>query len=121
MNTELLLRVKAHILEEPKRLRMYEWYKEIGPEDLAECPNNYPACGTVACIAGWTCVLAGNYRKGKFEAINLLNITYRQAEELFYVFNWPDPFYNRYVNNQDFTERAKITAEVIDDFIRRHS
>lgn len=65
LNVELLRKVKRHILAEPKRLVMSEGlvYGTAGetyspsaaynePDDLP-----FPKCGTVGCIAGWTCVV----------------------------------------------------------------
>jgi len=115
MNTELLLKVKAHILEEPKRLNMSTWVRtdEVGPDA--------PSCGTIACIAGWVCLLIDadfdRRRSYRVNAIRLLGITEEQADRLFYIEAWPSEFYLDYSNTFSFAKMAKVTAERIDYFI----
>lgn len=60
INVELLQRVKAHILEEPRRIGMGHWLQRAGYgvvlKDDYESPLPsalHPPCGTVACIGGW--------------------------------------------------------------------
>lgn len=53
---ELLERVCAHILEEPKRYYQGSWVirgKEVIREQFPEFKGQAPACGTTACRAGW--------------------------------------------------------------------
>lgn len=130
MNTELLEKVKAHILAEPCRLAMHLW-REIGKpgtmlhgfpisEDL---PREMPACGTVACIAGWTLELANSdaYGYGLPEAAaGLLEIERIEAASLFHVSNWPLFYRIRWLLSRTLRGRAKITAQRIDAFIRKH-
>lgn len=47
MNVELLQRIKQAILAEPRRLNMEVFFYES------------EECGTIMCIAGWACALAG--------------------------------------------------------------
>lgn len=116
MNVELLERVKQHILEEPKRLRMGfvhatgDWVADL---------TNPPSCGTVGCIAGWTCVLGNapmrnGQRYHSSQARDLLNITEEQGDRLF--FNAPEGYTD--VWKDDGSEAtAKLCAERIDLFI----
>lgn len=75
MNIELLQKVKAHILEEPRRFNLGYWggivdpkfYNELlaeedegGDEELESVlAKQRPPCGAVGCIAGNVCILAG--------------------------------------------------------------
>jgi len=52
MNVDLLLKVRAAILEEPKRIDMEAW-----SETKKNSCRELPKCGAVACISGWACVL----------------------------------------------------------------
>lgn len=143
MNTELLLKVKAAILEEPKRLDMSDWAMsefdmKLLPEDIQ------PPCNTVACIAGWAISIHNNifgeelytlvkskpaqyaaegvydhYHFGPhFEAKGLLELTEEQADSLFYREYWPLQFRAPYTNAaQGSILRAKLAADRIDHFI----
>jgi len=115
MNTFLLLKVKEAILANPDHFDMSFW-----------------ACGTTACICGWTAKLAGEY--GKLRQMldypddltenypaelgaRLLKIDVWQAEQLF-LSGWPRHFLEKYTDAQgDRVKRAQVVAEVIDDFI----
>lgn len=144
MNKELLLRVKAHILEEPRRLNMSNWIDSGEPgtpiafdfEDDANwqdlhvlTPEEAPPCGTVACIAGWSCILgmdapakeiAKNHRV-EGSARQLLDISPLQKEELFYPYNWPNPAdYEEYRTCGNAQQRAQVVARVIDAFIAKY-
>lgn len=135
MNTKLLLKVKRHILAEPKRIDM-----DI-PVSTSEWRHLMPPCGTVGCIAGWTVILAN--RKGReaptktwerFEskeiisdytwqtvrrhAIRLLRLTDRQATVLFHVPQWPQEFLDAYEKAKRPSTRAKVTAGMIYHFIK---
>lgn len=57
---ELLNRVKDIILEEPRRLNMDDWiiaFQHTGWHDSGVNFEHAPACGTIACVAGWVHVL----------------------------------------------------------------
>jgi len=62
LNIELFEKVKAHILEEPRRLSQITWVttREQQPVRFAEIVSSdqEPPCGTVACVAGWTSLLS---------------------------------------------------------------
>jgi hypothetical protein len=51
----ILRTVAKAILEEPKRYNQRVWLAT----DSYDSALAFPACGTVACIAGWTCLVTG--------------------------------------------------------------
>lgn len=55
---QLLDEVVAAILAEPKRLDMASWVRSAEHLGSFTSSSRVPACGTVACCAGWVCVLA---------------------------------------------------------------
>lgn len=130
MNVELLLKIKAAVLEEPLRLNMNRWV--INPAAQAYYQNGgVPPCNTVACLAGWAVALTKNLRgKALFdfhnelgtniesEASELLNLSDSSRQALFYVQNWPYEFADRLTHARGGTpEYARITADRIDHFI----
>ncbi len=52
----ILKSVAKAILEEPKRYDQSDWGERVIPEDDYD-KQRLPACGTVACVAGWVDVL----------------------------------------------------------------
>jgi hypothetical protein len=122
INVELLTRVRDHILAEPKRISM------SGFGHTARKPEpGGPACGTVACIAGWAVMLHhedrgatvrlrenskvivdGRGRDIEAEAMKVLGLTSAQAGHLFYQFPRIRVQTKKY---------AKVVARIIDDFI----
>lgn len=130
MNTELLLKVKAKILAEPKQFFMHEFFTDhvVGIDTI-------PNCGTAACIAGWAVTIARNENPEEtrkylyqspnnlctwLEAQKALDITKEQESKLFYTDNWPseyDAAYNQAWQDEDFEEAAKVAANRIDYFI----
>jgi hypothetical protein len=121
MNIALLEKIKAHILEEPRRINMYLWGKTF-PEGY-DAPY-IPACRTAGCIAGWACMLSDEEvdeetieNRGKI----LLDLTVEQANRLFFYVFWPARFVNDYLHlevTERYKERAKATVERIDHFIK---
>lgn len=125
LNVKLLRKVQKHILAEPRRLNMNV---VVGKVDTSESP-----CGTVGCIAGWTCILSGvpeadtDLRKAQ----SLLGLTREQRDRLFaeprygledydgtsYEAVWPKSFARRYENARTQKTMAKIAAGRIDHFI----
>jgi len=85
---KLLLRVKKHILEEPKRLRMAEWmlskeycanmepiFQTAGTA-WGEPPRRgiqWPSCGTTGCIAGWMELLANGMPEGDADLMDRMD------------------------------------------------
>jgi len=154
MNTELLRKVRRHILAKPSRLRMSNWIIDIeriahdsetqliasktkmdGKPAFSFVSIAYnepaaqliPSCGTVGCIAGWVCILEGFQAMEKLgslsipiKATQLLQISVREADHLFYVTGWPSPFREQYIEGPTKTakQRAKIVADRIDFFIK---
>lgn len=59
---ELLDRVCEAILAEPKRYWQEEWLKRTSPH----FDSINPTCGTVACRAGWICVIERTTRRHSF-------------------------------------------------------
>lgn len=126
MNVELLQKVKAYILEEPRRLRMRFWLMKHDP-DLDNLDNLAPPCGTVACIAGTICLLKNpdikiddvrttlNIMK---QAAGFAGLNNFQCERLFYASAWPSRFRNELDWRDPGTkEYAEVTARRIDHFI----
>lgn len=145
MNTELLLRVRDHILAEPRRLNMSQWRQDAKPGDVVKYQYELglrfsnddtekrltrltaPPCGTVACIAGWSVILSQPETKNTSiycidflgRAETLLGITDTQSDILFYPRSWPEPFRSRYPRCHGAKARARLVAKVIDTFIAK--
>lgn len=127
MNTELLLKVKAAILEEPRRLDIWDWQRrEVG--------DNSPACGTVGCIAGWADILyrtGGDTSPAAIAACEIVvdgvqerarlavGLTRDQAEWLFHPDGgWPFDLHTLLEYTERGTaEHASVVASAIDRFI----
>lgn len=129
MNVELLERVKQHILEEPLRLEMGEglMFRAPGTERRAYYTDSIvqtPVCGTVGCIAGWACLLTDknwddtSWDSIRFRARELIGLNYWQSSRLFYMAAWSAEFKERYIATTTPAERAQVTAERIDAFIK---
>jgi hypothetical protein len=92
-----------------------------------------PPCGTVGCIAGWAdaLVLSGTpleeddrtWNRVSQRAASHLRLNEHpdfDADDLFFVANWPYEFkirYNEAEENKDYVERANVTADRILYFI----
>lgn len=133
MNKPLLLKVKAHILEMPERFIMGRWQLQGIPGADVESLNcsvdrqrKMPGCGTVACIAGWTVLLAHKKRAAmrygfSKTAEELLGLREDDARKLFNVEHWSAHYRNLWIKTQSLSKRAAIAARVIDRFIRKHA
>lgn len=64
INVSLLKKVRRIITEEPKRLRMADWGLTLTKNQIMH-DDEAPACGTVACLAGWI-ILAHEGNKPSF-------------------------------------------------------
>lgn len=124
--TEALNKIKAHIIEEPRRIWMSEYYKMNVATSISICQGYengsllrsskcgsissdlVPPCNTVGCIAGWSSLL-------KLGLIDLL--TEDEKNILYYVHNWPSTFCDQYLNAKTPLERATVTCARIDHFI----
>ena len=130
MNKERLLAIKAHILEEPKRLAMGEWIQDkSSPNDkvvehyhereLTE--HEFPACGTAACIGGWGRILFSSPDDDEYCYSTILGIHDEEiSDELFLVSLWDEPYRTKYMNAETPEERAPIAGAYIDYFIEKY-
>lgn len=125
----LLTHVKKLILREPKRLRM-----DIVLE--SRCGGkNAPSCGTVGCIAGWTCVVAQRHQDSSnlkqsikqvmcdwsastTEAAKWLRLGERQRIRLCFDDAWPRKLKKEYALANTPQERARVTCKRIDLFLK---
>lgn len=128
MNTELLLKVKAHILEEPKRICMNTWIV-----NTAQCLRvkglMTPKCGTVGCIYGWGRILAKGAKAWNnrwtppevfsFEdKATLFGLDTAEGRRLFLDAFWPVQFEERLaVAKPQSSAYARVVADRIDHFI----
>lgn len=132
MNKELLLKVKDQILKEPKQFFMGSWFSTQFDASKPIWP--VPNCGTSACIAGWAVALnakknpnlmAEHYNAThdsiESDAMQALEISYQDAQDLFFASYWPMDLRDRYqemeYKDNAPEELAKIAAERIDRFI----
>lgn len=123
MNVELLRKVQKHILEEPLRVDMGNWRIDgkFRLESLGVKPEKIPACGTIACIAGWADLLANGRLDEDLifaRAIGALAIDDNQADILFHDDEWPaDLYYEPYESQPGTKEYAACVSRRIDRFI----
>jgi hypothetical protein len=128
MNVELLQKIKAHILEEPKRVCMSSW--RLRGSDIERADLMRPACDTVCCISGWAAELSGS--KDYIGRADLLGLdgtserpttsqedTASQAQRLFYTSCWP-PKWGSMLDRTlpQSQEYARVVADYIDYFIK---
>lgn len=139
---ELLQKVKAHILEEPRRLNMDNWgitrtrYNDTFGRDKVKdtyaesCPvYEFPPCNTVGCIAGWTAMLSGiepdNATLIVDNAIVLLGLSDGTSGDndplsygkLFYPTQWDGNWGKTYAASTSVEGKAQVVADYIDYFI----
>lgn len=123
MNVELALEVKEHILKHPEQARIESWAEET-------------ECGTVACIAGWTCLLGGD-RVQEYEqqyetdfdnyagyACELLDIDLETGESVFFPDHWTFEEHSCLIENSTPDNpypQAAAMAMRIDRLIREQS
>jgi hypothetical protein len=116
MNVDLLLRVKAHILAEPRRFDMDDWVRK----------SKAAPCGTVACIAGWAGLLNNPQIEKTYDVTSIdffqprhngLQLTEDESDRLFYEGEWPEPFCSEYYDAESSSERAAVAVRRIDHFI----
>jgi hypothetical protein len=85
---DLLGDIRRIILEEPRRYDQTWWrYIEGVPNSSGKAPSDYPACGTVCCVAGWVTALTSRRRVGEDQisprAQSTLGLSEGQALDLF--------------------------------------
>lgn len=123
LNVRLLRKVQKHILDEPKRLDMLQW----------EYRSTVAPCGTQACIAGWTTILAKKRVNKRDDypriAAKLLGLKFSanygylvdsdcDAGRLFLSCAWPEQFADAYDVSKSFRHNARVTSRRIDYFIK---
>lgn len=116
MNAEPLLKIKEHILAEPRRINMD--YIVLNREYGHWWYGNFPECGTVACIAGWGRILFDpNWRSNLPELLGSMDFTQRllgidkdSGNRLFLDADWPLEFQDKL----DRAKRAVECAEVVE-------
>lgn len=82
---DLLEQIKALIIAEPKRYDQGAWLVRSTDEDVEGM--QFPACGTVGCVAGWATTLTVKRKLAPYEiasvAQRVLGLSAEQREELF--------------------------------------
>lgn len=109
MNVELLRRVQAQILAEPKHFDM-GWWEVQQP------------CGTVRCIGGWIIALSG-FDVPSYGGVATLATRLLDAgdDSLFNVFNWPAEWGQKYdAADDDPVQAAKVASDYIDYWIETY-
>lgn len=123
LNVKLLRKVKRHILRKPTRLRMSLLQEKGTPgTSIRGLMSRWgepefmkiPTCGTVGCIAGWTCMLSGNGRVDLQPAMELLGL--RECS-LCFVHQWPSDLREMYYTAKSQTRRAALVGLAIDRVI----
>ena len=80
----LLSEVKRLIVEEPKRYDQTIFLSRLG--DMWLEPNDYPACGTIGCVAGWVVAIKCERILPTYQiaekATKILGLSPEQADEL---------------------------------------
>jgi len=113
MNVELKNRIKAHILEEPKRLDIHNWFTSLRHVR----PEQRPSCGTIGCFAGWAHILAGG---SKHDVVNVfsfareLQIDYSLADKACFLNSWPKKFLVMWNAAKSAKQRARVAGMVLD-------
>lgn len=130
MNTRLLREVQKAIVEHPAHFDMGIFGHGLKADELFHEEPPESACGTAACIAGYTVALSAGRtpRHGSIatKAARLLGIAYDgglsdfkdEGSRLFYVDEWPARFARRYQRASRNVTRARIASERIDHFIK---
>ena len=137
VNVRLFQRIKRAILAEPLRLNMRSWIDWVGNPYSGllslRSKRQSPTCGTVACIAGWACLLSelGHLPKSpnetratrtaasinqriSEEAAKLLQLSEETCKQTFTEDLWPDPFRSQFERAATPKQRAKVAAAYID-------
>ena len=112
MNIPMLREIQELIRKRPRAVNMDSYV--LVKDNTHDVKN--PLCHTVACIAGWACLLADNpVHNGYFNDGQLvLDITYSQAMELFFTQGWPIGF-------KMFVAEKYCIQEVIDTYDKYES
>lgn len=141
MNVPLLDKVKERLTAFPHRFSMANWvrnapghdtldqYPRFGPKDAKILLDSQTACGTVACIGGLAIII--DTAEGEQEHVfnedvetagiwkharKILDLTSEQADRLFLLHAWPEPYCRQYTEH--WPNRAQIAVSRINHFIR---
>lgn len=118
MNVELLLKIKAHILEEPLRIYMDTW--AVRGRQFEAMRLQEPKCHTTGCISGWAAFLMGEF--DVVDRYDILDIDRLLASKLFHSINWPMEFQIRLQAAMvQTTDYAQVVADYIDYFIKEYA
>lgn len=122
MNVELLLKVKAKILEEPAQFIMQMVFARQVSLTGRDLPREIPNCGTAACILGWADSIATGKTPAKLNAGrglcgNPLDVNPAQQHRLYDLDGWPEYFRTHWLESSTLEGRALVAAERIDHFI----
>ena len=116
--------IKA-IEEEPLRYDQGNWLfhkSDIRGNWSDPLPGRFPSCGTIGCVAGWTCMVTGN-REGDTwaTALRVLGLTMVEARPLFSGGAICQMAGDRGLDNVDPGDRAyaALGIEHIKDFIMK--
>ena len=122
---ELLLRIKALVLEEPARLDMRRWVTAFrGRRRLHSRSSTLPACGTVGCVAGWGAILlrpndaiSGRRLDDSAEDVMTAALGLECTIPLF----TPDPVFDETTLHQPGSKaHARVVAKRIDTVLARY-
>ncbi len=93
---DLLNQICTTILEEPKRYNQEDWLTDVfsvwkeGAYKIEykvdeSVLDDYPMCGTIGCVAGWTVSMTDSKNTGGIgeTAAKILGLTKEQADQLF--------------------------------------
>ncbi len=108
LNHPLIEQIIEKILAEPRAFNMEIVLQEAG--EAGQYGELAPACNTVGCIAGWAVLLTHGIQQAHTythpglkprqdiieEAAGLLGMSKQEAKQVFFVENWPDPFWHDY-------------------------
>lgn len=83
----ILKHVIKAIEEEPKRYDQGTFIEIKNTKSTFREDEDFPGCGTICCVAGWTNIIAGRgrlrYSRQERSAQNVLGLTECEADELF--------------------------------------
>lgn len=119
MNVELLRKIEAHILEEPKRFIMSQYIVEKSSDRPDVNGRDFAPCGTAACIAGWACLLNNVHPSdiGSASAGRLLELNWDQRDRLFEPSFWPKEFIDGTAGDGQ-AGTAEVAVARIEHFIK---
>jgi hypothetical protein len=123
MNIPLLRKVQRHILTEPQRVYMGDWIMTNEQAVRRGLRNCQPACGTVACIAGWAAILSDCRDEWhRTERPHILDIPYHSERRLFYTLYWDGDWAAKLRATVPGTRAyAQVVSDYIDYFIETYA